>query len=76
MALYLVSFDLRGGHDRNELSNELGSFGAVRVLDSTWYFDSPNTTVELMEKHFIGFVEAEDGLVVTEVGEWITRNPG
>lgn len=75
MALYLVSFDLRGSQDYNGLSNELESFCAVRVLDFAWYFDCPNTTVEGVEEHFKEFVSAEDELVVTEVGEWITRKP-
>lgn len=76
MALYLVSYDLRENRDYKRLYDELESFDAVRVLDSSWYFDRPNTTKELMAEHFKEFVGAEDGLVVAEVGEWITRKRG
>ena len=74
MALYFVSYDLRGQH-RNypELDEELETFNAVKVLESTYCLKRCDTTARALRDHFKQFLDGDDGLCVTKIGKWATH---
>lgn len=74
MALYRISYDLRKNRDYKALYDELANFNAVSILESDWCFKRINTNAENLCKHFKNFVDADDGLFVTEVTQWATFN--
>lgn len=67
MALYFLSYDLRGNRDYEKLYNEHEKFNAVRMLESNWCFIRINTTAIKLRDYFITFIDNDDGLVVSEV---------
>lgn len=73
MALYFVSYDLRG-QNRNypKLYEKLESLGAVQVLESTYCLERDNTTVKKIRNYLCRFIDDDDGVCVTEVTDWAT----
>lgn len=45
-------------------------FNAVRVLESTWCFRRLNTSASGLRDHFKKFVDADDGVMISEVSSW------
>jgi len=74
MALFFLSYDLRGERDYQKLYDELEKFHAVRILESEWCFNRINTNASNLCKYFKRFVDTDDGLCVSEVANWATYN--
>ncbi|STQ77014.1 Uncharacterised protein [Grimontia hollisae] len=74
MALYFLTYDLRKTKNYDVLYRELDSFQAVRILDSTWCFKRLNTTSANLRDYFKGFIDRDDGLIVSEVTNWASFN--
>jgi hypothetical protein len=74
MALYRISYDLRKKRDYQTLYDELSKFNAVSILESDWVFKRIKTNAEGLRNHFKKFVDADDGLFVTDVTDWATCN--
>lgn len=74
MPLFFITYDLRKQRDYQKLYDELESFNAVRVLESTWCFNRINTNVSGLRDYFKSFIDADDGIVVSEVTGWSTFN--
>lgn len=72
MALYFLSYDLRKSRDYQKLYDELDDFNAVRILESTWCFNRVNTSAAGLRDYFKELVDADDGLVVSQVEGWAT----
>lgn len=72
MALYFLSYDLRGKKNYQPLYDELARFKAVRVLESTWCFNRYDTTVVNMRNHFEKFIDSDDGIALQQVATWAT----
>lgn len=77
MALFFLEYDLRkepnaGGYQA--LYDELARFNAVRVLESCWSFSRVNTNATNLRDYFRRFIDANDGLCVTQVTDWATYN--
>jgi hypothetical protein len=67
MALYFLSYDLRKQRNYQTLYDELKKFQAVRFLESDWAFKRINTTAAGLRDHFRQFIDADDGLMVSEI---------
>lgn len=74
MALYFISYDLRKSRDYEKLYDELKSFNAVRILESMWCFNRINTSAAKLRDYFKKFIDADDGIVISEVTDWATYN--
>ena len=74
MALYFLTYDLRNSRDYQKLYDELETFNAVRVLESTWCFDRINTDASELRDYFNKFVDSDGGLLVDESNSWATFN--
>lgn len=74
MALYFLSYDLRGERDYQTLYDELEKFHAVRILESDWCFKRIDTNAVELREHFKRFIDKDDGLCVSEVTNWATYN--
>ena len=74
MALYFLSYDLRNARSYQTLYDELGRLNAVRIVESTWCFNRVNTSTKGLRNHFARLMDGDDGLVVSEVGEWASQN--
>ncbi|MEZ4809399.1 MAG: hypothetical protein R2819_03490 [Allomuricauda sp.] len=74
MALYFLSYDLRNNRDYQKLYDELKSFRAVQVLESTWCFKRVNTSATALRDYFKGFIDKDDGLLLDESVDWATYN--
>ncbi len=74
MALYFLTYDLRKERDYQILRDELKNFRAVQVLESTWCFNSFNTSPRRLRDHFKQFIDSNDGLLVDESVDWATYN--
>lgn len=74
MALYFISYDLRKDRDYDKLYNELDDFNAVRILESQWCFNRVKTSAKGLREHFKQFVDNDDGLIISEVSDWASRN--
>lgn len=72
MALFFLEYDLRNQRSYQPLYDELASFGAVRVLESSWCFHRFNTNPEQIRNYFMQFMDNDDGICVTEVVNWAT----
>jgi len=70
MALYFLSYDLRNSKNYQALYDELSKFNAIRILDSTLCFRRVNTTTKQLRDHFKRYIDADDGLIVSEVTSW------
>lgn len=70
MALYFLTYDLRNKRDYQKLYDELESFKAVRVLESTWCFNRYDTSAIKLREYFKSFVDSDDGLLVVEASDW------
>ena len=74
MALYFLSYDLRGERDYQTLYDELEKFHAVRILESDWCFKRINTDAKGLRDYFKRFIDEDDGLCVSEVTDWASYN--
>lgn len=74
MALYFLTYDLRNNRDYQKLYDELQSFNAVKVLESTWCFNRINTSASNLRDYFKGFIDSDDGLLIDESNSWATYN--
>ena len=74
MALYFLTYDLRKDHDYQKLYDELKSFNAVKVLESTWCFNRANTSASQLRDYFKKFIDTNDGLLVDQSEGWATQN--
>lgn len=77
MALFFLEYDLRKeptAKGYQALYDELALFSAVRVLKSSWSFTRVNTNATNLRDHFRKFIDANDGLCVTQVSDWATYN--
>lgn len=72
MALFFLDYDLRKARNYQELYDQLKDFDAVHVLESTWCFNRFNTSASGLRDYFMQFIDADDGLAVTEVTDWAT----
>ena len=70
MSLFFLTYDLRKQRNYQTLYDELGKFNAVRILESSWCFKRINTNSGGLRDHFSQFIDADDGLIVSEVIEW------
>lgn len=73
--LFFIDYDLRKQRDYQPLYRELAKFNAVRVLESTWCFQRINTNCNNLVAHFSQFVDADDGLCITQVVDRAVRRP-
>lgn len=74
MALFFIDYDLRNQRNYQPLYDELTRLGARRVLESVWSVERRNTTSAGLRNHFKRFIDDDDGLCVSEVVDWATRN--
>lgn len=70
MALFFLEYDLRKQRNYQPLYDELARFNAVRMLESSWSFQRINTTATGLRDHFKQFIDADDGLIISEVTDW------
>lgn len=73
MSLFFLEYDLRNQRNYQKLYDELNRVQAVRVLESLWAFKRINTNCENLRNHFAQFIDADDGLVVSQVTDWASR---
>lgn len=52
---------------------KLREFQAVRILESTWCFERMNTSAKGLRDYFKSYIDADDGIVVSEVNGWATH---
>lgn len=72
MKLFFISYDLRKpGRDYGRLYNFLTVLGAKKVCESTYCFKSIKTASDLRDE-FKQYVDANDGVVVTQIEDWST----
>ncbi len=65
---YLISYDLVAKKDYKDLIDELERCGAERRLLSAWILgDQPKGHADTLWKHFRGFVDNDDRLIVVEI---------
>lgn len=74
MALFFLTYDLRGSRNYQTLYDELEKFNAVRILESTWCFNRTNTNASGLRDYFKKFVDGDDGLMLSQVGDWASFN--
>lgn len=72
MALFFLEYDLRKRRNYQKLYDELARFKAVHVLDSAWCFNRVKTNAARLRDHLMKFIDADDGLAVTDVVDWAT----
>lgn len=72
MALFFISYDLRNSRDYQPLYDELSRLNAARILESTWCLKRYDTDPPALRDHFKTFLDADDGVVVSEVSAWAT----
>jgi hypothetical protein len=75
MALFFISYDLRGSHDYEKLYDALNEFNAVKVLESVWCFNRININSSSLRDYFTQFIDEDDGLLVSESSSWATLRP-
>lgn len=69
MALFFLSYDLRGKRDYQPLYDELEKLGAIRMLESCWCFKRFNTNAKNLRDYFSNFIDGDDGLLVSQIAE-------
>ena len=74
MALFFLNYDLRKQRNYQPLYDELAKLNAVRILESMWCFNRVNTSSAKLRDYFKQFIDADDGLCVSEVADWATFN--
>lgn len=71
---YLISYDLdKPGQNYDRLIARLKEHGAFRVLLSQWALKSTWTPIQLRDD-LRTYVDSNDRLLVTEVGNWASLN--
>ena len=74
MALFFITYDLRKSRNYQPLYDELKSFQAVRILESTYCFKRVNTNAKNLRAYFQKLIDSDDGLIVSEVSDWSSYN--
>ena len=72
--LFFLEYDLRNTRNYDKLYAELQKLNAVRVLESTYCFERVNIDAEGLVNYFRQFIDADDGICVTQVADWCTYN--
>lgn len=75
MALYFIDYDLRKQRNYQDLYAALSALGAKRVLESLWALTYNNSSCVLIRDHLMQHIDADDGLVVTQVSDWASYKP-
>jgi hypothetical protein len=74
MRLFFIEYDLRKRKDYPELIGELTRIGAIRMLKSSWCVNRADTvTAKALREHLEKFIDADDGLMVSQVADWSCR---
>ena len=73
MALYFIEYDLRKSKNYQPLYDELAKFNAKRILESLWCFNRINTDAAGLRDYFKGFIDADDGIIVSEINDWASN---
>lgn len=68
--LYFIDYDLRRERDYQKLYDELNRLKAVQVLESCWCLKIDGVSAVKLREHFKQFIDANDGLMVSEVTDW------
>jgi len=74
MALFFITYDLRAKRNYQALYDELNSFEAVCVLESTWCFNRIDISASELCDHFSALLDYNDGIVISEVTDWASSN--
>jgi hypothetical protein len=74
MALFFIDYDLRNQRSYQPLYDELARLGARHILESVWSLERQNTNTTALRNYFKRFIDEDDGLCVTQVVDWATRN--
>lgn len=75
MALYFVNYDLRKQRNYQDLYVALTGIGAKRVLESVWVLTHNNSSCTVIRDHLRQHIDADDGLVVSQVSDWASYKP-
>ena len=71
----MISYDLiKLGKDYQVLYDELERLGAERVLLSQWAVNRTKTSCGGLRDYLRKFIDSNDRLLVTELGEWAACN--
>lgn len=70
MALYFVNYDLRKQRNYQDLYAALNGIGAKRILESVWALTHNNSSCAVIRDHLRQHIDADDGLVVSQVSDW------
>lgn len=78
MAVFMLSYDLRQpGRNYQALHNELKRLDSVRILESVWLLDVPQTASQLRDA-VASYLDRNDGVLVVEITSsamWAYINP-
>jgi len=76
MDTYFVDYDLKKKleHDYTKLYAALKSFGAVRLLESSWALKRNGTSCRMIYDHLKPFTHRDDALSVSKVEDWVMIN--
>lgn len=75
MKLFILTYDLRNQKDYQKLYDELNRLNAHPILESTWGLKLADTnTAVTVRDHFAKFIDADDAIMVSEVGNWAGLN--
>ncbi|WP_448724291.1 hypothetical protein [Pseudomonas farris] len=74
MALFFLEYDLRKQRSYQPLYDELARFKAVRILESMWCFNRSGIKSAGLRDHFKGFIDGDDGLMISEITDWASRH--
>lgn len=72
--LFFVDYDLRKDRDYQKLYDELNRLKAVQILESCWCMKIEGVSAAQLRDHFKQFIDANDGLMVSEVTDWAAYN--
>ena len=68
MPCYIISLELKGRRDYEQLYSALKDFGTwARITESTWAIVTSDTAKELRE-HLMGFLAEEDRIFIVKSG--------
>ena len=74
MKTFLVGYDLdKPGQNYTRLTTRLEQLGAFRVLMSEWALKSAATAIQIRDD-LKSYIDSNDRLLVTEVGDWAATN--
>jgi hypothetical protein len=76
MTHYLISYDLHNQRHYDPVWELLGSWGAVRLLESLWLV-TRNETIGATRESLSGAMDEDDAVIVIELksgSQWASRN--